>query len=545
MKDLIKVKKSKLKYLHIAIIILGIIFISLSIFHSNLWFDESYSVGIANHSFKDIWIIGGSDVHPVFYYFVLHVLNLIFGNNILIYRIFSMVCTSLLGILGFTHIRKDFGEKAGLLFSFLAFFFPVNLVYAGEIRMYSLAMLLVTLTSIYAYRIYKLSIEDFSKSTYNQKPNYYTYGFKLRYWIIFAICSLASAYTHYYALMASGLINLSLLIFLIIRNIKDFRGHSGVTSFWVSNKSCSYLQFLFHDKNIIAFLVSGIVQIALYIPWLLSLLTQMGQVSKGFWIGIHFPDTLIELFTFQFTGNLGGSDYVSKPIAIIWSLSITIYMIILYLKDIRLKSSSIKEDMRPATIALKLFLGVAISACIVSLIIWRPIIYARYMLCVMGLFIFFLAYTMDRKGLRYINLILCATSILISSYININFIKENYAENNAIPINYVRDDIQENDIILMNNNLKGFVISVNFPDNRAYFYDEENWNCEKAYRAFSTDFNTVYNLDFLEDYKGRIWVTNDSVLKQIQDRYDVNLIKHDTFDTEYRNYQYSISLIEK
>lgn len=66
-----------------------------------------------------------------------------------------MICTALLGIIGFTHVRKDFGEKVGLIFSFLVFFFPVNLVYSGEIRMYSLAMLLVTLTAIYAYRIYR------------------------------------------------------------------------------------------------------------------------------------------------------------------------------------------------------------------------------------------------------------------------------------------------------------------------------------------------------------------------------------------------------
>lgn len=40
----------KTKYLHIAIIILGIIFITIPVFHNNLWFDESYSVGMANKS---------------------------------------------------------------------------------------------------------------------------------------------------------------------------------------------------------------------------------------------------------------------------------------------------------------------------------------------------------------------------------------------------------------------------------------------------------------------------------------------------------------
>ena len=50
--ELVKIKTNKIKYAHIAIIVLGAIFISLSVFHSNLWFDESYSVDIAKHSFQ-------------------------------------------------------------------------------------------------------------------------------------------------------------------------------------------------------------------------------------------------------------------------------------------------------------------------------------------------------------------------------------------------------------------------------------------------------------------------------------------------------------
>lgn len=410
MKDLIKLEKSNLKYLHIIVIILGSIFIALSIFHSNLWFDESYSVGIANHSFKDIWIIGGSDVHPIFYYFTLHVLNLIFGNNILIYRVFSMLCTVLLGIIGFTHIRKDFGERVGLIFSFLVFFFPVSLVYAGEIRMYSLAMLLVTLTAIYAYRIYKMSFGaciQRCRQTQDLPPtecNNCNKVVSVKNWVIFAVCSLASAYTHYYALMASGLINLFLLIGLIFNCIKYKKIIESSAD--GCQKGDPTVKLLLHDKNIIAFIVSAVIQVALYIPWLLSLLTQMSQVSNGFWIGIHFPDTIIELFTFQFTGNLGGANYVSIPVAIVWSLFVTVYMVVLYIKNRNNVFSKTKadahcaplqqnvNDRNPAIIALILFLGVAFAACLVSLVIWRPIIYARYMLCVMGLFMFFLAYTM-------------------------------------------------------------------------------------------------------------------------------------------------------
>lgn len=188
--------KISLKTLHIILMILGTIFISLSIFHTTLWFDESYSVGIANQSFIDIWKIGGHDVHPVLYYWMLRVVNILTGGSILAYRIFSALAIAVLGLLGYTHIRKDFGEKTGLLFSFFSYFLPMMAVYANQIRMYSWAIVFVTLLSIYAYRIYN---GDTS----------------IKNWIIFFLTSLASLYIHYYGLMAAGLINLFLFISFI------------------------------------------------------------------------------------------------------------------------------------------------------------------------------------------------------------------------------------------------------------------------------------------------------------------------------------------
>ena len=62
-----------IKIWHIITIILGTIFISLGVFHTTIWFDESYSIAISNnHNFLEIWQIGGHDVHPVFYYWLLN-----------------------------------------------------------------------------------------------------------------------------------------------------------------------------------------------------------------------------------------------------------------------------------------------------------------------------------------------------------------------------------------------------------------------------------------------------------------------------------------
>ena len=73
----------KKNLLHIILIIVGAVLILLPAFHSNIWFDESYSVGLVNHSFAEIWTIGSHDVHPILYYWMLKIVNLIFGANLI------------------------------------------------------------------------------------------------------------------------------------------------------------------------------------------------------------------------------------------------------------------------------------------------------------------------------------------------------------------------------------------------------------------------------------------------------------------------------
>lgn len=141
--------------IHIAIIIIGAILMLIPAFHSNIWFDESYSLGIVEHSFSEIWTIGSNDVHPILYYWMLKIVNIIFGTNILAYRLFSVLGIIVLGILGLTHIKKDFGTKTGLLFTFFSMFLPAMLNYALEIRMYSWTIVFVTLMAIYLYRFIK------------------------------------------------------------------------------------------------------------------------------------------------------------------------------------------------------------------------------------------------------------------------------------------------------------------------------------------------------------------------------------------------------
>lgn len=108
-------KIKDIKTWHIIIIVLGTIFMFVGAFHSNIWFDEAYTVGLVHHSFLDIIKIGIHDVHPLFYYLILRLFTIFTGDSIIAMRIFSILGMVLLSILGYTHIRKDFGEKTGLI----------------------------------------------------------------------------------------------------------------------------------------------------------------------------------------------------------------------------------------------------------------------------------------------------------------------------------------------------------------------------------------------------------------------------------------------
>ena len=498
-----KIFENKITIIHLIIIVVGIAFIALPAFHSGLWFDEAYSVAISGHDYGEIWSIGGHDVHPVLYYWILHSIRLIFGNQIVLYRLVSVLAIAILGIIGFTHIRKDFGEKVGLIFSFFAYFLPINLIYAGEIRMYALAMLLVTLMAIYAYRIYKNS----------DKKN-------IKNWILFAIFSLTSAYTHYYALVAAGIINIALFIYFI----KQSKKAKKVTT------------------NLKAFIISAVIQILAYLPWVIYLLLQIKQVSAGFWLGISFPGTFVEMFLFQFTGNLGDTRYIPNWIAGIFGIIICAYVIYLYVKNKRNK-----EENRPAKFAISIYGLVLLAVCVISLIIWRPIIYARYMLCITGLFIFFISFFMGKYGNKYINITICIICIILAIYINIGLIKDNYDERNNMPVEYFRENVQEGDILLYANDGSGFVMSANFPEVQQYFYDQSHWNVEEAYKAFGPNMEIIYNLDNFEDYQGRVWTINsvDYALADIlQSDFGATLIEQKSFVTGYRDGWYTISLLE-
>ena len=512
-------EKSKKKFLsfktaHIIIIILGTIFILLGAFHEDIWFDESYSVAIANHSFSEIWQITGNDVHPPLYYWMLHILELIFGSNITIYRVFSTLAIAIVGILGYTYIRKDFGKNVGLLFSFLTFFLPVMSTYSQEIRMYSWACLFVTVMSIYGYRLYKNIKEKGQKLTEEENKKFKKV--QLKNLIIFGIFSVCSMYTHYYSLMTAFVINLALLIFLI-KNRKE-------------------------NKNTLRnFIILGIIQVALYIPWLYYLIIQMLHVGGGFWITLGL-NTAIEVISFQFMRQLNTGLNIETITALIASILTYIYIIARIIK-----SKKENKSIKPGIIALILYITIILIMLAISLI--SPILYARYLLVITGIYIFFLSFFMATEKRKVITFIICVIITILGTISNIKTINTNYDESNMKQIEYLRENIKEDDIIIYKNVFNGGVIAALFPENKQYFYNSEYWNVEEAYKAFGPGMEIIYSyMDVLENYQGRIWLIDTENLELYQEfpKEGITVLEGPTkFNTKYQNYTYNIILLEK
>ncbi len=481
-------KKITTKNLHIIILILGSIFISLSIFHTSLWFDETYSVAIANHSFVDIWKIGGNDVHPVLYYWMLRMICLLTGGSILAYRIFSTIPIILLGLIGFTHIRKDFGEKTGILFTFLTFFLPISAVYANQIRMYSWAFLILALFFIYAYRLYK-----------GEEG--------LKNWIIFASFSLCSIYIHYYGLMAAGITNVMLLIcFIKKKNIKAIR-------------------------NIV---IAGIIQLLLYIPWLFYFIGQLQHVSKGFWITMELKD-ILKVIGCQLIGEL--NIYIG---AILTSL-LYIYLLISIYKQRK------QVDIKPVIFAITIYALVIIAALMMEKVLHTAILYYRYLFVITGLFIFFVSYLLAH-GNKYISFMICIIILGLGITNNIYQIKENYDDTNLKAVEFFKENLHEGDEIVYRHIGAGSVIAVNF-ENKQYFYNPEDWGVEEAYKAYAPQMQTYTTNDFIKKLSNRIWLIDtydDSIYDEFFNNENYNVVKEEEFSTEYYEYYpYRIRLVEK
>lgn len=222
---------------------------------SKFTFDEYFTINLVKNSWTDVIRLTGLDVHPPLYYLAVKLDVAILGENFLAYHLVSFVCWIALVIVTEQFVSKVFGDKEAL-FAVLALCCAPNMLrYALQVRMYSMAMLLVTLGF---YTTWFLG-EQYSKNSANKKV--------WKYWVLLAVINVAAAYTHYFAGVAAVGVSCALLVYLLLTK-RDY------------------------VRTLIQWCVYCLIMAVLYLPWMFVMFKQMRDINGNYWITALSIETL-------------------------------------------------------------------------------------------------------------------------------------------------------------------------------------------------------------------------------------------------------------
>ena len=301
--------------------------------------------------------------------------------------VFVLHLTSYLAFVGtciliMTLVRKNFGLFSAYLALLLAGWTEYGLIYNVEIRMYSMAVLFITLTFCMAYEVISNG--------------------KMKSWILMSVFALLSGYTHYFALLAVAFIVLGVFMICLIKKQTEVWKKIGITT---------------------------ILCVAGYLPWLVAMITTVERTMEDFWL--QSVPTIRECTDMFF----GAMNY-SHKLFLLLLLLLGAYLLVNVWEAIRGKGTLItkagymlEQDVKiqMAILGIFAFLGTAVTGIIVSTYI-RPVLLIRYLfpMVILGAAALgvLLHYFMDRKkigwifGLVSIVIIICVSKSGLEAYQN-------------------------------------------------------------------------------------------------------------------------------
>lgn len=113
----------------------------------SVWFDEGYSISLAQQSYGELLALTAVDAHPPFYYLLLKIWGELFGFHEFALRSLSAVCMAGAIMVMMALTRRLFGMRAMVLAIPAFLLAPFLLRYGYEIRMYALATLISVLAT--------------------------------------------------------------------------------------------------------------------------------------------------------------------------------------------------------------------------------------------------------------------------------------------------------------------------------------------------------------------------------------------------------------
>lgn len=348
--------KAKASWRDVAGILLlaaGVVMLGVSVFlcfSNDIWYDELFTMGLADQPLGELVAITAKDVHPPFYYMIVRLFlglgKAIYGSadQVVIAKLVSVLPFFLCFLYAVTRIRKHFGIFSAGLYFFLLLAMPQMGEYTVEVRMYGYALFFITAGMLHAYELTG-SLDDKRK--------------RAVHWMALTVYSLGACYTHYFACVAACMIYVYLLL------------EAGL-----SHRL---------KQRIKPFLLSGSVCAVGYLPWMVAVVSsQVKNVKENYWIMPLSIRTLGGCVKFLFRPVLG-TEILSNAAAVFLFLLYGIVLILYLFSCIRQGNS---EDRRKVCFCIGcvgVLAGIIVFGFAASALV-RPIFVYRYMLPAVGVF---------------------------------------------------------------------------------------------------------------------------------------------------------------
>jgi mannosyltransferase len=419
----------RLNFPLIGILAFALILRLVSLADHSLWYDEAFSVLFAQSDVNTMLSGTVSTVeHPLLYYLTLKIWMTIFGASAFAVRLWSVITgVATIGII-YLIGRDLFSQQTGLAAAFITAIAPFHLQYSQETRMYSLlALLLMGATWCYlrgagkGVARYALTNDDT-----NVKSNW-------RWWIVFGILAGLAMHTQYLAAFYLAALGL----FPLIK--RDWRTFGRVT-------------------------VGAIIAIIIFSPFLISLPTQIANLSANYWISRPtLAQLLISLGIFmggyhEFPPTFALIVYGAALFLVVWLLLQTV----IYLRRPRRSSESDNDNL---LFVLWLFIAPIIFMWAFSQVI--PVYLERTLIASVLMLYLLLAWMFTRAGMpRLIQgllMLIVAVVFVIGDWAQYQVNSFPYAPvHDAVA--HIRDNLENGDVVIHMNKLTALSGEVYAPE---------------------------------------------------------------------------------
>ena len=332
---------------------------------TDIWYDELFTMEFSTRPVKELIGLTARDVHPPLYYMIVRFFLLLCNSLGLIgsgpmqlgaesvAKIVSILPFFILMIYAATTIRKRFGIAAAGMFSFAIVTMPQMPEYTTEIRMYSWAVLLVTLAMLHGFNLLCCILGKGKE------------GWDIPDGIMLWICSAAAAYTHYYAAFCIGIIYGILIVWMLVHYIRVAKKK---TDSKISLKAAATL------------IVALNLTIASYIPWASVVLSQVGAVKANYWIQPVGIRSLGSAVKYLFKGYFN-NDVIGVVTAVMFFVLITFLFVRTVIRTV--KEKELADGL--TLFSLSILPLVVLTGLIASFLL-RPVFVNRYMIPAYGCF---------------------------------------------------------------------------------------------------------------------------------------------------------------